>query len=275
MELRLSYQPPFDWEGMLAFLSPRTLLGVEAVENGRYHRTYRSPEGPGWLSISNGFNLLRIECSGGKDFVARKVTALFDLACDPHEVCSSLQDLSIKNPGLRVPGAFDPFEMSVRAILGQQITVKFATTLGGRFAEAFGDDIETPVEGLRKVFPTAASIAGKTQDDIARLGVIGSRARAILALAEALASGDLNLEPGSDPEEARSRLIKLPGIGEWTAQYICMRALRWSDAFPHTDLGVKKAMAAMGLEATPEAAERWRPYRAYAVMHLWQSLANS
>jgi AraC family transcriptional regulator, regulatory protein of adaptative response / DNA-3-methyladenine glycosylase II len=160
-------------------------------------------------------------------------------------------------------------------VLGQQITVRAARTLAGRFATAFGDSIETPSAALHHVFPTAAKVATLSQPEISALGIVSARADALLALAGALESGTLRLEPGVDVEQTVAALKSLPGIGDWTAQYIAMRALSWPDAFPHTDYGVLKAMGEGNPRKALERAAQWKPWRGYAVMHLWQSLEES
>ncbi len=203
-----------------------------------------------------------------------RVKALMDLACNPTEVNQSLGALAKRQPGLRVPGAFDGFEAAVRAILGQQVTVAAARTVAGRFAAAFGDPIGTPFAALTAVFPRADRIAEVPDDRIARLGMPGARARTVCALARAVADGALDLMPNADIEATLEKLRELPGVGEWTAQYIAMRALAWPDAFPHTDLGVMKALGETDARRVLAAGEAWRPWRAYAVMHLWQSLSK-
>ena len=197
---------------------------------------------------------------------------LFDLSCDPAEIATALGTLAQSRPGLRLPGAVDGFELAVRAILGQQITVRAARTLAGRFASRFGDAIDAPIPALRTLFPSADRIAALEVSDIAELGVIAARARAILALARAIASGELRLEAGADVESTLERLRSVPGIGEWTAQYVAMRALSWPDAFPHTDYGVLKAIGEQNPRKVLAHAAQWQPWRAYAVMHLWKSL---
>jgi AraC family transcriptional regulator of adaptative response / DNA-3-methyladenine glycosylase II len=172
---------------------------------------------------------------------------------------------------LRVPGAFDGFEVAVRAVLGQQVSVAAARTLAGRFAAAFGDALATPFAELTTVFPLPQRIASLRVDRIARLGVIAARAKSIIALARALAEGRLVLAPGVDIEATLERLRGLPGVGEWTAQYIALRALGWPDAFPHTDLGVMRALGERNSKRVLAHAEAWRPWRAYAVMHLWHA----
>ena len=197
-----------------------------------------------------------------------------DLSCNPTEVAQVLGKLAAGNPGSRVPGAFDGFEVAVRAILGQQVSVAAARTLAGRFARKFGAAIETPFEMLTTVFPTPAEVADATPTSVIKCGVTSARSRTLLGLARALRDGELNLTPGVDIDATLDKLRALPGIGEWTAQYIAMRALSWPDAFPHTDLGILKAMKQTDPKRVLATAESWRPWRAYAVMHLWQSLTQ-
>jgi AraC family transcriptional regulator of adaptative response / DNA-3-methyladenine glycosylase II len=207
--------------------------------------------------------------------VLSRVKALMDLACNPREVAQALGELGKANPGLRVPGAFDGFEVAVRAILGQQVTVAAARTVAGRFAAEFGERIETPFSSLNVLFPTAEEIARTRPGDVARLGMPEARARTVIGLARAVAGGELALMPNADIEATLERLRAIPGIGEWTAQYIAMRALAWPDAFPHSDYGVMKALGVDDPRQALAAGEAWRPWRAYAVMHLWQSLAKT
>jgi AraC family transcriptional regulator of adaptative response / DNA-3-methyladenine glycosylase II len=165
--------------------------------------------------------------------------------------------------------------VAVRAILGQQITVKAASVIAGRFVEAYGEAIDTPHNGLSRLFPTPAAVAGLEASDIAARGIIATRARAIVALAGACASGSLRLDPHADVHATVAELETLPGIGPWTAQYIAMRALAWPDAFPHPDVAVLKAMQHTSKAKALAASEQWRPWRAYAVLHLWKSLEKS
>jgi AraC family transcriptional regulator of adaptative response / DNA-3-methyladenine glycosylase II len=284
LEFELSFRPPFDWGAISAFLGARTITGVEAVAGGCYRRTVRIVSGgkehAGWIAVAMSPRkpTLRVAVSASLakvlPQVLSRVKALMDLACHPAEVAQALGALANKHPGLRVPGAFDGFEMAVRAVLGQQVTVAAARTVAARFAAAFGDPIETPYDSLTTLFPTAARVAALGEGSIARLGMPGARARTVIGLARAVADGNLVLMPNADIESTLDTLRPLPGIGEWTAQYIAMRALSWPDAFPHTDLGVMKALGETGARRVLAAGEAWRPWRAYAVMHLWQSLAK-
>ena len=248
LRYELLYKPPFAWDELLNFIAGRVVRGVEVREGDIYRRTVRLQDKTGVLSAYplREQNTLVVELSASLAGITVPVLAqvkqLFDLDADPIAITERLGEIAVTCPGLRVPGAFDGFEMTVRAILGQQISVKAATTLAGRFAVAFGTPLETSFEGLTHVFPTPERIVGETVDTIAQLGIIGTRAKSILALSEAVATGTIALTPGGDIPETITRLKALPGIGDWTAQYIAMRALRDPDAFPHTDLGVYKAL---------------------------------
>jgi AraC family transcriptional regulator of adaptative response / DNA-3-methyladenine glycosylase II len=274
----LAYRPPYDWTAMLAFLEKRAITGVETVDAKRYRRTLRAGKHSGWIEVtpSPRRSALRVVVSaslaGALPSVLARVKALFDLACHPDEVAAALGPLAKANPGLRLPGAVDGFEIAVRAILGQQVTVRAATTIAARFAKAFGEAVETPHAGLEALFPKAEIIAELPPYRIAELGIIATRARAIVELARALADGRLSLEPTADVEITIATLESLPGVGPWTAQYIAMRALAWPDAFPHPDVAVLKAMREPIPRQALAAAEPWRPWRSYAVLHLWKSL---
>jgi AraC family transcriptional regulator of adaptative response / DNA-3-methyladenine glycosylase II len=283
LAFELGYRPPYDWRGMTDFLGARAIAGVESCDGGAYRRTVRIAAGGrehrGWLEVAprGGKHALavRISASLAKALppVLARVKTLMDLSCHPEAVARALGPLAARRPGVRVPGAFDGFEIAVRAILGQRVSVAAARTLAGRFAAAFGAPLETPFAGLETVFPAPEDVAASSDARIARLGVPAARARAVLALAEALAGGELELTPGADVDATLARLRAIPGIGEWTAHYIAMRALAWPDAFPHTDYGVMKALKLTDPKRVLAAAEAWRPWRAYAVMHLWRSLA--
>lgn len=278
----LAFRPPFDWPAMLAFLARRTVQGVEAVNEARYVRTAAIEQDgashAGWVSVhaDDAGDALHVDMSASLAPVAaeveRRLQRVFDIACDPAQVALALGSL-VRNPGLRVPGTFDGFEAAIRAILGQQVTVRAAHTIAGRFAAAFGERIDSP-HAVNIVFPSAACIAQLDPVRIAEQGIVRQRAKAIVALAQALAEGRLVLDPGGDVAACMEALQGIDGIGPWTAQYIAMRALRWSDAFPHTDYGVRKALGDCTGAAALRHAEQWRPWRAYAVMHLWKSLED-
>ena len=282
LRFELSYRPPYDWDGVAAFLAARAVQGVEAVADGRYRRTVRVAaerrEHRGWIEVAPSARkpalavTLSATLAKVAPLVLARVKALMDLSCHPAEVSRALGVLAARRPGVRVPGAFDGFEVAVRAILGQQVSVAAARTLAGRFAAAFGEAIETPFPALGFTFPGATDIVERPARDIARIGMPLARAQTVLTLARAVAQGKLELVPHADIERTLASLRELPGVGEWTAQYIAMRALAWPDAFPHTDLGVMKALGEKRPQQVLAAAEAWRPWRAYAVMHLWRSL---
>lgn len=278
----LAFRPPFDWQALLDFFAARSIAGVDDVKGDAYRRTLRmavrGAEHTGWIEVRPVARKHTVRVSVATSFakvlpaVLAQTKRVFDLACDPGQVEAALGDLAAANPGLRVPGAFDAFELAVRAVLGQQITVQAARTLAGRLAERFGTPIDTPFDGLTRLFPAPAALATLSYGDIAELGIIATRTRTIVALAQGFASGSVVLEPGADADTSIERLRALPGIGDWTAQYLAMRALAWPDAFPHTDYGVMKALGEKNPRRVLAMAEAWRPWRAYAVMHLWQSL---
>ncbi len=281
----LAYRPPLDWPHLLSFLGNRGIAGVETIDGKIYRRSVRMDvQGVvhrGWIAVTEhktkSVLKVRIAVSLARVLpqVMSRIKQLFDLACQPQEIGATLGDLAKDNAGIRLPGAFDGFELAVRAVLGQQITVRAATTLAGRFAGAFVDEVATPFPEITRVFPTADQVATRTVDDIASLGIIATRARTILALANGIASGALTLSPAADVEATIAQLRAIPGIGDWTTQYIAMRALAWPDAFLHTDFGVMKALNEKNPSKILARAEAWRPWRAYAVMHLWRSLEST
>ena len=280
----LAYRPPLDWPHLLSFLGNRGIAGAEMIDGKVYRRSVRMEMHGvvhrGWIAVTEhktkSVLKVRISVSLARVLpqVLSRVKQLFDLAGQPQEIGAALGALAKGNIGIRLPGAFDGFELAVRAVLGQQITVRAATTLAGRFTGAFGDEVATPFPEITRVFPTADRIAASTVDDIARLGIIAARARTIMALARGISNGELVLSPAADVDATIVQLRAIPGIGDWTAQYIAMRALAWPDAFPHKDYGVMKALNEKNYRKVLEKAEAWRPWRAYAVMHLWRSLES-
>ncbi len=276
---QIGYDGPMQWEILVGFLGKRSIEGVESVADTAYRRSvrlhHRHREHLGWIEVLPAARCEKLEVRASLTLtevipqVMEGVKRLFDLGCRPAEIAAVLGPLGSKRPGLRVPGAFDGFEMAVRAILGQQITVKAARTLAGRFAAAFGEPVASHFPEIRLSFPEPKRIARASISEIASLGIVSQRARSILSLAGAVSDGALHLAPGVDVEETVSALKAIPGIGAWTAQYIAMRALSWPDAFPHTDYGVMKALGEKNPARVIQAAEKWRPWRAYAVMHLW------
>jgi AraC family transcriptional regulator of adaptative response / DNA-3-methyladenine glycosylase II len=268
--LRLRFRPPFDWKGLVAFLAARAIPGVEAVSEDSYRRTIALEGKPGSIDVrlapkGDALELgVRFPEARALALIAERVRGIFDLGADPNEVAPRLAALAAANPGQRVPGAWDGFELAVRAILGQQVTVKGAGTLAGRLVRAFGTPVEAE-SGLTHLFPEARILA---KADLSGIGLTGSRAASVRALAEAVASGRVNFR-AADTAAVTGALRSLPGIGDWTVQYIAMRALGDPDAFPSTDLGLLRASGAASARELERRAEAWRPWRAYAAMHLW------
>ena len=279
--LQLSYRPPFDWVGMLGFLSARAIKGVESVRGDAYLRTVQLGNHTGWIHVRHApkARSLIVQLTHSLTPVLPallgRLRNLFDLSARPDIIAAQLAEDPIladslaRNPGLRVPGAFDGFELAMRAILGQQITVKAATTFAGRFAETFGKSIDTPHAGLTHFSPTPRRLAQARMEDLAALGIVQARARSIIALAEEMESGRLKLEAGAPPGATIEQLVALPGIGPWTAQYIAMRALRWPDAFPKEDIALRNKLGGVTAARAEELSQAWRPWRSYATLHLW------
>jgi AraC family transcriptional regulator of adaptative response / DNA-3-methyladenine glycosylase II len=289
LSLKLAYRPPFSWSSIINFLRPRAVSTVEVVDEDRYCRTFNLEGMKDVLEVTPAaegpYLVLKVSvvaCRRLQTLVGR-VRRLFDLDADPEAVARHLgRDLLLEkliqaNPGFRVPGAFDRFELAIRAIMGQQVSVQGATTLTGRLIQAFGEplggngDARNGAKVPRLLFPKPALLA---EADLSGIGIPSKRAEAIRRSASAVRDGDPVLEASMGLEEVVSRLTRLYGIGPWTAQYIAMRALNEPDAFPEGDLGLRRACGAGGkpLATGPLAsrAEAWRPWRAYAAMLLWQ-----
>jgi AraC family transcriptional regulator of adaptative response / DNA-3-methyladenine glycosylase II len=274
----LGYRPPLDWRALLQFLDKRLYAGVEAITGSSYLRTVSIEGRAGWIRVQPNArrHALSVEIAPelGRAIpaVLTRVRRLFDLGAEPERIAQRLGKLAAPNPGLRLPGAFDGYEVAIRAVLGQQISVKAATTIAGRFAAAYGEPIDTPFPQLRLLMPTAQRVAKASPAALAKIGVTTARARTLLGVSGAMANNPHLLDPAADVEEAIARLKDLPGIGEWTAQYLGMRALSWPDAFPATDLGIRKALGIDDERKILAQAEMWRPWRGYAAMHLWRTL---
>jgi AraC family transcriptional regulator of adaptative response / DNA-3-methyladenine glycosylase II len=289
--LRLDYRPPYAWEHALQFLAARAIPGVEAVDHGAYRRVVREGGAVGTIEVRPAVGRPALALAVSPSLVpalmplVARVRRLFDLDARPELIARvlgrdrRLAPLVAARPGLRVPGAVDTFEAAVRALLGQQVSVAAATTLAGRFAAALGE----PYAGgdrLTHRFPTAREVAAAGPGAIARLGVPAARAGALHGLASAIASGAVRLDGARDLDRFVAELTALPGIGPWTAHYLAMRALHLPDALPAADLGVRKALLDRPASPLPSArdverrAEAWRPFRAYAVLHLWTSLGD-
>ncbi len=295
IEVRLGFRPPYDANAMLGFFARRALRGVEVVSTAggkepakgstpeyvKLIRTLRIQQGgqahAGWLQLR--FDLEREQMllsvsdslAAVLPIVISRARALFDLDAEPMAINAALHAAFPHGDGLRVPGAVDGFELAVRAVLGQQITVAAARTLGSRLVEAFGEPLATPVEGLNRLFPTPAAIAAASGDELGRLGIVRQRQTALHAIAREVAAGKLALHAGADVPSTIAALQELPGIGAWTAQYIAMRALRWPDAFPAGDVALQKALGVTTARAASEASQAWRPWRSYAVLRAWHA----
>jgi AraC family transcriptional regulator of adaptative response / DNA-3-methyladenine glycosylase II len=278
----LGFRPPYDWDSMLDFLRTRAIAGVEDVGRDAYRRTLalevRGTTHRGWIEVRRSPRRAALAVSVAPSLarvvpaVLARVKHAFDLDCDPAAVAAALGPLAQERPGLRVPGGFDGFEVAVRAVVGQQITVRGARTLLGKIAGTFGDAVEWPA-GLTRLFPAATQLAALAESDLAALGMPRARARTIVAVARAVVDRTLELTPGADVEGTLAKLVALPGIGTWTAHYIAMRALGWPDAFVATDVGVLRALREKNPARALARSEAWRPWRSYAVVHLWRKNA--
>jgi len=278
--LKLRFRPPYQWNSILGFLAPRATPGVECVEGGSYRRSILLNHLQGYFEVSLGQEPdtlnVRIQFPDPRSLflIIERIRRMFDVNADWEPIAKRLRtDSALRNevcakPGLRLPGCWDGFELATRAILGQQVTVKGATTLAGRVVRSFGRCLPAP-NGLTHLFPQPEVLADAK---LAGIGVPASRAEAIRGLARAVCDGKINFEAVTDSEAFLSRLSELPGIGQWTTQYVAMRALGEPDAFPTGDIGLLRALRMSSPRALAARAENWRPWRAYAALYLWHSL---
>lgn len=280
--LRLRYRAPYDWAFMLGYLRDRTIAGVDAVEGQAYRRTVRHDEAAGLIEV-------RCDAAGGSlavtvrfpdvralPAILTRVKRLFDVDADVETIGAHLSrdpfmaPLVAARPGLRTPGAWDGFELAVRAVLGQQVSVQAARRLAARLVQICGEPLPETGLGLTYLFPTPAQVAAA---DLSSLGMPGARRAALGSLAEAALSDPALFQSTGPLDEVVGRLRAIKGVGEWTAQYIALRALRETDAFPATDVGLLRGAAEESLRPSPAEltarAEAWRPWRAYAAQHLW------
>ncbi|MFT5501993.1 MAG: AraC family transcriptional regulator of adaptative response / DNA-3-methyladenine glycosylase II [Woeseiaceae bacterium] len=291
LTVRLPFRAPFSWNSMLAFFADRATPGVEVVDGDTYRRTVAHDHDHGVIEIRpdkrDGYLSLTLNSVNTNALfeTVQNAREVFDLDAPVSEIGETLgQDKSLRKmlsncEGVRVPGAWNGFELTVRAILGQQISVKAATTLAGRVADRYGEPLRTArdssTHGLKRIFPTPEKLMRARFND---MGIVGSRIATIRSVATAVSSGKLQFDIAQDPDEFCSALMSIRGIGAWTAQYVAMRALKNPDAFPHADLGLIKAID-YPERVTPKElllrAEKWRPWRAYAAMLLWSSLPGS
>ena len=285
LTLRLGYRPPYDFEAMLDFLRGRALPGVEVVDEHAYARVIGPIERPGWLRVSawpKGEHALKLELHGPASSqlleIVQRLRRMFDLDADPQAIADTLSNdprfapLLAQRPGLRLPSGWDGFEIAVRAIIGQQVSVAAARTFATRLARKYGQALPQPfAEGLTHLFPTPEALVDAELESI---GLIRSRAQTVRGVARALLDGRVDFRSERMLEDFTSRWVALPGIGPWTAQYIALRALGHPDAFPVEDLVLQKALPTDGTRMTPKAlaarAQAWRPWRGYAVIHLWR-----
>ncbi len=293
LTVQLPYRSPFDYLSLLEFFAARAIPGVEVVTDNRYLRSIVFDGVHGVLDLhDDGENvLLTVHGAGTRSLlpIIQRIRGIFDLDASPEDVSrvlardTFLRRLLLKNPGIRVPGAWDGFELTVRAILGQQVSVAAATTLAGRLVLRYGEKLDVVVPGLEKgeapqlIFPDPGKLCRARLGD---LGILKSRADTIRRVAKAVVEGQISFDPAQGADEFCKSLVMLKGIGEWTATYVAMRALKDPDAFPHTDLGLLRAFDApdhdrLKPRELKDRAEAWRPWRAYAALLLWSSGKNS
>jgi len=284
LQLRLAYRPPYDVAGVLRFFEQRAIPGIEAVQGLTLRRTLSLAHGDttlqGWFSarFEPELNEVLLQLAPNLAPVAgsllQRVRQGLDLDADPALIDAHLATTlpGVPRPGLRVPNGFDGFEIAVRVILGQQVTVAAARTLARRLVERLGTPLHTPHPDLDRCFPTAQTIANADPQTIGELGIVRQRVRALQTLATEVHAGRLALHRAAPLDSTLAALHAIPGIGEWTAQLIAMRALAWPDAFPASDIGVLNALGTRDLNQVKQQAQAWRPWRAYAVMRLWQTL---
>ncbi len=286
IRVRLAAREPFAGHALLEFLGARAVRGVEASDGTTYARTLRLPHGPGVVRCTVADRhvdaTFRLHDVHDLAPAVARMRQLFDLDADPIAIATALRrDPKLRpavrrEPGLRVPGSVDGVEIAVRAVVGQQVSVTGASTIVGRIVERCGTPLPFADPELRSVFPSAADLVGA---DLAGIGMPGARIRTVQGVAKAIDGGAIELDGGSDRDTMRAALLAQPGIGPWTADYLAMRALAHSDAFLPGDLGVRKGAALLGIDDAPRAladhATGWRPWRSYAVLHLWSTLVRS
>ena len=293
LTLRLGYRPPFDFAATLAFLRGRALPGIECVDAHSYARVIGSADTPAWLRVSRwpgddgAEHALKLELHGAQPRqlleIVNRLRRMFDLDADPHAIATALSDsaqlrpMLAARPGLRLPGGWDGFEIAIRAVLGQQVSVAAAGTLAARLSQRFGQALpEVHPPELGRLFPTPAALADA---DLTSIGLPSARAQTIRTVAHAVLDGAVDFTSGHTLQDFTARWTALPGIGAWTAHYIALRALGHPDAFPADDLVLRRTASdgdvRISAKALTAKAEAWRPWRAYAVMQLWhESMAE-
>ncbi|AJE99458.1 DNA-3-methyladenine glycosylase 2 family protein [Pandoraea apista] len=282
---QLAYRPPFAWHALLDFLGDRAIEGVELLEGDIYTRTLNIERQDGqtvagWCRVTPrpDRHVLQVTLppvlAGSVPQVLGKLRHLFDLGARPDVIDAHLGPLATTTPGLRVPGGVDGFEIAVRAIVGQQITVKGARRLLGRLAQRFGTPLSAPAHGLTHTFPSAAQLLAVPPESLGEAGIIRSRSAAIHGVAQAIVDGHLRLDPLAPLETTVKALLAIKGIGPWTAQYIAMRALGSPDAIPVDDLVLRQALGVRDGRAVTARTAQWAPWRAYAALHIWRAAAQ-
>ena len=296
LSLRLDYRPPYDFAAMLDFLRDRALPGVECVDDESYCRIIGTPAAPGWLRVSHaaprtGGHALTLQLHGAAPGqllgIVQRLRRMFDLDADPRAIAAALsldarlRPLLRKRPGLRLPSGWDGFEIAVRAIIGQQVSVAAARTLTARLAQRYGSALDADATarfpaGLSHLFPTPEALADA---DASEIGLTRARAQALRTVARALLDGTVDFRGERTLDDFVQRWVALPGIGPWTAQYMALRALGHPDAFPAEDLVLQKTVptdgSRLGAKALATRAQDWRPWRGYAVIQLWREAMSA
>ena len=278
-QMLLTYQPPYDWQWMTAFLGARALQGIEQQDGDYYQRTlaviHNGVRLTGWLRLRPlaDINSVELEISPSlepvTDSVAKQVRRLLDLDAQPLLIAEGLGPLAENAVGLRLPGCINRFELTVRAILGQLVSVKMAATLATRLTEKWGEPVSTPFAALTHLFPSPAAMAKLTVDDLRGIGVQAKRAACLINIAQAVEEGRLPLDDITDVQEGVRLLLAMPGIGSWTASYVAMRAWSAPDVFLDGDYLIKQRFPGMTPGKIARYAEVWKPWRTYATLHLW------
>ncbi|KEY60315.1 DNA-3-methyladenine glycosylase 2 [Serratia sp. DD3] len=277
----LGYRPPYDWQRMLDFLQARAVSGVESVVGRHYLRSITIRQGgadySGWVSVSpeTSRHRVRVEIAPSLSRVTtevlQRIRQLFDLDASPDSIVDVLGELAMDKPGMRLPGCVNSFEQATRAILGQLVSVKMAATFASRMAKQWGEPLPQPYGEITHLFPDAIRIAQLQPEELRPLGVQLKRAAALIGVARAVSEGRLQLDNVLDIEQGIKALTALPGIGSWTASYIAMRAWSWPDVFLAGDYLIKQRFPGMTPRQIERYAERWRPWRSYATLHLWHN----
>jgi len=285
IHLKCGYRVPYNWHHIISYFQARSAHPAELVNNGVYYRTVQLGAYKGWYSVAHSQKDLHLSVQISHNLhpivaeVIAKIKRQFDVHANPLKINAKLEKDSIlrqsvlSNPGLRSPGSFDPFEMLIRVILGQRISVKAATTLMNRYVSTFGEVFKTPVAGLNRISPLPKVVAKADAGRVASLGIPYKRAETIITVSKAFDQGRLNFAPDTDLEKLRTALAEIPGIGPWTIEYMLMRGISWPDAFPTADLGVQKALGANSKKEIEAISQSWQPYRSYATHHLWKMIS--